>query len=452
MKYFIPAWYDDQRWWQDTTVLYYQLQNKTEFDDMISLMGMHLENDLDYRLIVLNHAPNLRTFLHRYDLYETKYWSVFDEIQGFSHHAPQAINYHHLKWPDDVEFVYTPYLLKCVTSEQTYTNIYFSQEGYSIWFEEFERDQLQRRYIFDDRGYLSAIRYFDDQGEASYQEYLTINGDCVLHEDLKNGRVTVSKRYQHHYQQTEYNNMAQLIEEKFQAMIAHQIHEDDHVIVASDARHNRQIANHIPAKSLSYSFFKNRNETVSDEEYQSIVKNAHLIVDSVQLERDLISHQEKYQRENTMIRITPFETRQSPNISSQLMETFIGVWIDGMSDVDLQQMMQRLVDYIAQEDNYRLILLTRHQNDIPMWLRECITSVNEEYQAKQNADVNVSALMTPEDQDDIIAVKTIHAEHDVVEALRTLRLVIDMSKEPDLYLQISAISAGIPQINGQQTD
>ncbi|MEN0126668.1 hypothetical protein AAGW36_08335 [Staphylococcus aureus] len=36
--------------------------------------------------------------------------------------------------------------------------------------------------------------------------------------------------------------MAQLIEEKFQAMIAHQIHEDDHVIVASDARHNRQIS------------------------------------------------------------------------------------------------------------------------------------------------------------------------------------------------------------------
>jgi hypothetical protein len=38
----------------------------------------------------------IRTFLHRYDLYETKYWSVFDEIQGFSHHAPQAINYHQI--------------------------------------------------------------------------------------------------------------------------------------------------------------------------------------------------------------------------------------------------------------------------------------------------------------------------------------------------------------------
>ena len=89
---------------------------------------------------------------------------MFDEIQGFSHHAPQAINYHHLKWPDDVEFVYTPHLLKCVTSEQDFhTNIYFSQEGYSIWFEEFERDQLQRRYILMTEVILSAIRYFDDQ-------------------------------------------------------------------------------------------------------------------------------------------------------------------------------------------------------------------------------------------------------------------------------------------------
>ncbi|RAL91162.1 accessory Sec system Asp1 domain protein [Staphylococcus aureus] len=77
---------------------------------------------------------------------------------------------------------------------------------------------------------------------------------------------------------------------------------------------------------------------------------------------------------------------------------------------------------------------------------ECITSVNEEYQAKQNADVNVSALMTPEDQDDIIAVKTIHAEHDVVEALRTLRLVIDMSKEPDLYLKLVQLALGFHKL------
>ncbi|MDO1635443.1 accessory Sec system glycosyltransferase Asp1, partial [Escherichia coli] len=88
------------------------------------------------------------------------------------------------------------------------------------------------------------------------------------------GRVSVSKRYQHDYRQKQYNSMAEIIEEKFQEMITRTIHSEDHVIVASDARHNQFIAKNIPAKSLSYSFFKNRNETVSDEEYASIVEHA----------------------------------------------------------------------------------------------------------------------------------------------------------------------------------
>lgn len=33
-----------------------------------------------------------------------------------------------------------------------------------------------------------------------------------------------------------------------------------------------------------------------------------------------------------------------------------------------------------------------------------------------------------------------------------LRLIIDLGKEPDLYLQISSISVGIPQINRLKTD
>ena len=76
-------------------------------------------------------------------------------------------------------------------------------------------------------------------------------------------------------------------------MIAHQNTEDDHVIVASDARAQSISSQSYSGRNpLKLFILKNRNETVSDEEYQSIVKNAHLIVDSVQLERDLISHQE----------------------------------------------------------------------------------------------------------------------------------------------------------------
>ncbi len=87
-------------------------------------------------------------------------------------------------------------------SEQTYTNIYFSQEGYSIWFEEFERVSSYNGVIFlMTEVILSVIRYFDHQGEASYQEYLTINQQsCILHEDLKNGNSHCFKKISHYYQ------------------------------------------------------------------------------------------------------------------------------------------------------------------------------------------------------------------------------------------------------------
>lgn len=49
-------------------------------------------------------------------------------------------------------------------------------------------------------------------------------------------------------------------------------------------------------------------------------------------------------------------------------------------------------------------------------------------------DVNVLVLMIFEDQDDIIVVKMIYVEYDVVEVLWMLWFVIDMLKEFDLYL------------------
>ncbi|RNM44750.1 accessory Sec system glycosyltransferase Asp1, partial [Staphylococcus aureus] len=36
--------------------------------------------------------------------------SLFDEIQGATHGTPVAIDYRELSWPEDTEFIYTPYL------------------------------------------------------------------------------------------------------------------------------------------------------------------------------------------------------------------------------------------------------------------------------------------------------------------------------------------------------
>ncbi|WP_145367933.1 accessory Sec system glycosyltransferase Asp1, partial [Staphylococcus aureus] len=89
---------------QHTTLPYYQLQNNTQFHHIITLIPIHLQNHLHYQLILLNHPPNLTTFLHPYHLYHTNYSSLFHQIQPFTHHPPQPINYHHLKSPHHLHF------------------------------------------------------------------------------------------------------------------------------------------------------------------------------------------------------------------------------------------------------------------------------------------------------------------------------------------------------------
>lgn len=62
MRYFIPAWYSGQKLWKDNTLPFYYKPDKTDFDDMISLMSMHKKNGYEYKLLVLNYSPNLRLF------------------------------------------------------------------------------------------------------------------------------------------------------------------------------------------------------------------------------------------------------------------------------------------------------------------------------------------------------------------------------------------------------
>lgn len=45
-------------------------------------MRIFQEQDLDPTLLLLTYQPHLRYFLHRYDLLEANYFSVFDAIQG----------------------------------------------------------------------------------------------------------------------------------------------------------------------------------------------------------------------------------------------------------------------------------------------------------------------------------------------------------------------------------
>ncbi|RIM83603.1 accessory Sec system protein Asp1 [Staphylococcus xylosus] len=454
MKYFIPAWYNYGNWWEEKVKPFYSRKSVKEFDDMISLMNMHSKNQEPFKMLILNYSPDLRMFLHRYDLFEANYWSLFDDIQGFKSGTPSPIDFKSLNWPEGSEFVYTPFLVRCVTSDTTYYNINFDQYGYMIWIEAFEYGQRTLRYIFDDRGYLSSVLYFDEQGIPLRQQYMTINGDCILTAELIDGTIHVSERYQYRFNQLVYNSMEDLLQERLALYMQKETSCNNPIIIAADERHNYFLSDILSDYQLCFSIFKKRNSDLTDTLLSSISRSNYWLVDMLDDEEVLQKYKQKYNLNVSILRITPFDAQILPNQSSQYYETYIGMWIDGIAQDTLRQSLQQVIKYIEKNENMRLILLTEQDIKVlPHWVNEQVQSVNDKYNSINEDEDGINVLLADEmDYIEIIEIKHVPFEQDVREALLNVRIIIDLNREPDLFLQISCISAGIPQINLRKTD
>lgn len=450
MKYFVPAWYNKAYWWQSHEEAYDK--QSTAFDDMISLMSMHRQNEQSFELLVLNDMPNLRTFLHRYELFDVTYWSVFDAIQGFTHATPRAMDYRQLNWPEGTEFLYLPFIVRAVMPDARHANIHFSQDGYVSRIDVYQADVKRYVYTIDDRGYISRILYFDDSGVETKQQYLTREGDWILEVQMSSGAVRVHERYQSYFAQQSYPTMEAVIFEYVMRYRDQALQLTDTVIIAADARHNEALANIFAGYKRCYSVFQQRLET-SDTQLATLDQEASWLVDTLENEQRLATYQTAQELSNRLMRITPFDAQVLPNMSSQLYETYIGLWVDGLSDERLAKVFAQVTDYMERDTSLRLILMTKRKKYmLPQWLHQEIEMINERMNADDKLPEAVEELVKERTEITYIEVKSIPFEVDMIETLATLRLVIDVSHEPDLFLQISCLSAGLPQINTRATD
>ena len=170
-------------------------------------------------------------------------------------------------------------------------------------------------------------------------------------------------------------------------------------------------------------------------------------------ENEYILHQliETLDTKPEILRFTPFDTQILENLSSQLDETYIGVWIDGLND----DYLQILITYIKRHPSYRLVILTKNSaTQLQQWLSQLIQNVNETFNEEDEEDLAKSELIqakSAEDFEELVQIQSVPFEYDVLKALSRLRIVIDLSAEPDLFLQIASISVRIPQINMHQS-
>ncbi|HFI0352093.1 TPA: accessory Sec system protein Asp1 [Streptococcus suis] len=454
MFYFIPSWYPEDRTWYDNTRIWYRGSMASYFDDSINQMRMFQAAGQDMRLVCLNYMPNLRYFLHRYDLLEVDTFSIFDAIQGIEVEQNQVIDYLDLDWPQGIEFINTPFLVMARLNGELYAQIEFGEEGQMIWIDFFKQGLIHKKLIFDDRGFLSSV-IFHSYGQPYYQDYLGLDGCYRLREYLhpENRAVHVHPKLRGHYKQPVYENMGAVIQEVAISYFEKQVRGT--LVVAADSRHQEIIQKVKGNHKLILSFFKKRYDRDPLSHQATLVKDSASLVIADRLGTKEVL---KSMTGVPVQQISLFDTRLALGKSQRMKEQLIYFVIDHISREEMEKVLLEMFDLMAEQEDVHLALVTYEANpgvieETEERLEELLASRPEDYlYLEKEEDKHVYEVFGPEKTESRICFKALHSEVDIINELDRARLVLDLAAEPDLYTQIAGISAGIPQINVLETE
>ncbi len=469
MLFFIPAWYQQNQWCENEQSWWLRRMH-TEFDDTVKQIQLfHRSGVCPYRIILLSYAPNFRHFLHRQSVYRAPYWSCFDAIQEVRRKKAAVLSFHHLKWPEGITFLYTPFVVVAMLREEKYAQIDFGEDGNPIRVDLYEKNRLIRRNLYDDRGFLSSTILYENE-QPLYQDYLMEKGIWKLRCFKGDGHVEVNPQYPEYLLQYEgkeysgrfsklrYDDLAQAIREVFLAYL-NLTEKEDVFCVAMHERHTGLLAEILKEKKLILSFFSDRSLDLTRPEVLSMVRGAdYVIADSGERLRKLRIRFGASIGKG--IAIPPYDSRVDEGLSLQFQVQKILVAIDGIEEEIFGTLIRLLGEYLSMNDDARIHLFTRRaeydrkQRVLELVRRELAKSGMEEGWAEQgdNGKVSENNLDPKEPVPVKFFVEQCVDELAVSKCMREQRVFVDLREIPELYLQITAISIGIPQIVRTRTE
>lgn len=469
MLYFIPAWYQQNEWCENEQSWMVRRMH-TEFDDTVKQVQLFHRNGVyPYQLMLLGFTPNFRHFLHRQGVYHAPYWSCFDAIQQIRRKRAMVLSFHQLNWPSGVEFVYSLFAVIAFLKGIKYAQIDFGEDGNPIRIDLYENGKIHRRNIYDDRGFVSSTIIYEDE-KPLYQDYLMENGIWKLRCFQQDGHVEINPKYPEYlvqYQGMEqtltfaklsYGSLEQVIYEVLTSYL-NLTDKKDIFCVAMHERHSGILQKALKRKKIILSFYDNRYSIKEHMESLNLIRKADYIIADSRANVRKIQWESGISVKNIMA-ITPYDSRVDLGISQQFEVQKILVAIDDIEEEIFVALIYILGKYLLGNDNARIHFFTRKANyNRPQQIleqtrRELKRVGLEEGWAAEEEDKNISADNL--DIDENIPVK-FYVEQCVDElavsrCMREQRLLVDIREVPELYLQIMAISVGIPQIVRTQTE
>ena len=468
MLYFIPAWYQGNKWIENEQSWRVR-RMRTEFDDTVKQIQLfHRSGVCPYQIMLLSFTPNFRHFLHRQGVYHAPYWSCFDAIQCIRRKKAMVLSFHNLSWPKDIEFVYSAFVMVAMLKGKKYAQIEFGEDGNPIRIDIYKDGRISRCNIYDDRGFVSSSILYEKE-KAVYQEYFTENGSWKLRCYEEDGHIEINPRHPEYlliyqgaeqeeiFSRLEYDNIDQVIQEVCTAYLK-LTSEEDIFCVAMHNRHAALLEQVLEKRKTILSFFADRYSVCKHPEMIGMIEGAGCVV------TDSRESLLRIQRESAglikrIIDISPYDSRMDIGISQQLNVQKILVPIDGLKDEVFMKLIQHLGKYLLVHKEVRIHLFTREAawNKRQLLLdktRRCLKAagLEEEWALEKEEGVAENDLDAEGSIPIKFYVEQCVDELTVTRCMREQRLIVDLRAASEIYLQITAISIGIPQIVSRGTE
>ena len=461
MLYFIPAWYLKDCWREDEQ-FWYRRRMKSEMDDTVKQIQLFQRNDIcGYKILLLSHAPNFRHFLHRQSIFRVPYWSVFDAIQEVRRKKQAVLSFHNLNWPEGIEFIYTPFTLLAMLRYELYANIQFGEYGNPIEIDLFRNGEICRKNMYDDRGFISCTSVYEN-GKKTYDQYLTEKGVWKLCH-FADGHVKVNPKSNQYLIRTpeveerlpflkdSYASMEEVIEEVFASGLR-TTKSTDIFCAAAHEQHLALLDRVLADRKTIFSIYEQRLAfDGSQAAVESLSHGDYIVTDSKQ-NLEAVSRQKELECV-AKANISLYDTRVDFGISQQLNVQKILFPVDRLPAETLEAAVKYMAAYLKRNKQVRVHLFTRDASfeRKDMLLRQVGEVLEQngyppEWAGKKAQNTSDVRLPGEEPLPVLFAVEQCVNALEVNKCMREQRLLVDLADSPDLFLQISCVSMGIPQV------
>lgn len=470
MIYFIPAWYKENKWCENEQS-WHARKMYSEFDETIKQIQLvHRNLHATYRILLLPYSPNFRHFLHRQGMYRVNYWSCFDAIQQVKRKKISTLSFHDLKWPEGIEFVYSPFAIVAFLYGKKYAKIEFGEDGNMIAVDMYENEVICRRNYYDDRGFVSCTIVYKE-GQPEHQDFLGEDGIWRVRNYFCDGHCEINPKYAKYtihtigsvidsaYLQERYPSLESVINEVFGKYVYYNNTGNDKFFVAIHKTHMNLLKNCLHDKCIISTVFEKRypyEELNNIRDF--IAKSQYLITDSKEVSKQIkgiIGYDPK--QDKCIIKdISPYDARADFGISQQLNVQNILVPVDGIDDIKLEQIIVECAEYMAGNALARVHIFSRSTDwGFESKITEKIAKILERngYDSRwMIPDAKQVESENPVDADEekveirFFINRTID-ERNISKCINEQRVILDMRNTVDIFLFITALSKGVPRIS-----